>query len=114
MPLESRYRPDKRPPLLPKLTSRDRQLARLVYAGFRAREIGLMMGLTTPTVRSMLYKLFQKLEVHSREELARLVDANWPWFEFAFKADLNRKFLIGMKRVTPWERPVGGSRPTSP
>jgi len=52
------------------LGPRERQVAELVARGLRNREIGAMLGTSPNTVRNQLHRLFEKLDVSGRTELA--------------------------------------------
>jgi DNA-binding NarL/FixJ family response regulator len=54
------------------LTPQERQVAQLAAAGLSNREIGDRLYLSSRTVSTHLYRLFPKLGVTSRHELARL------------------------------------------
>jgi DNA-binding NarL/FixJ family response regulator len=55
---------------LVRLTKRRRQVATLVAHGLSNREVAEKLGLTVGTVKTHLHAIFEKLEVHSRTELA--------------------------------------------
>jgi two-component system nitrate/nitrite response regulator NarP len=52
------------------LAPRERAIARLVSAGLRNREIGVELGLTEGTVKVVLHRMYEKLGIASRVELA--------------------------------------------
>jgi two-component system nitrate/nitrite response regulator NarP len=52
------------------LAPRERAIARLVSAGLRNREIGNELGLTEGTVKVILHRMYEKLGIASRVELA--------------------------------------------
>jgi two-component system, NarL family, nitrate/nitrite response regulator NarL len=58
-------------PLAP-LTARERTIAQLVSQGLRNREIGNALGLTEGTVKVGLHRIYEKLGIGSRVELAML------------------------------------------
>jgi DNA-binding CsgD family transcriptional regulator/tetratricopeptide (TPR) repeat protein len=58
---------------LDRLSPQERQIARLVADGLGNREIGQRLYLSHRTVGSHLYRMFPKLGVSSRAQLARLV-----------------------------------------
>jgi len=60
------------PDALDALTPQERQVAQLAAAGLSNREIGDRLYLSSRTVSTHLYRLFPKLGVTSRHELARL------------------------------------------
>jgi DNA-binding NarL/FixJ family response regulator len=51
------------------LTPRERQVARFVALGMRNAEIAAALGITTGTAKLHVYRIFKKVEVHSRREL---------------------------------------------
>ena len=53
------------------LTRRRRQVASLVLRGFSNSEIAQKLGVTEGTVKIHLHAIYEKLDVHSRQELAR-------------------------------------------
>jgi len=58
---------------LAQLTVRERAIAQLVGQGLRNREIGAELGLTEGTVKVSLHRIYGKLGIESRVELAMLV-----------------------------------------
>ena len=52
------------------LTPRRAQVARLVCRGFSNREIAKKLGVAEGTIKIHLYSIYEKLNVHSRIELA--------------------------------------------
>jgi two-component system nitrate/nitrite response regulator NarP len=56
------------------LAPRERQLAQMVARGLRNREIGDALGLSEGSVKVFLHRIYRKLKVGSRTELALLVD----------------------------------------
>jgi len=56
------------------LSNRRRQVATLVLRGLSNREIAEKLGLTVGTVKVHLHAMYEKLDVHSRSELARALD----------------------------------------
>ena len=57
---------------LARLTNRERAIARLVGEGLRNREIGDELGLTEGTVKVCLHRIYEKLDISNRTELAVL------------------------------------------
>jgi two-component system, NarL family, nitrate/nitrite response regulator NarL len=56
----------------PRLSGRESQVARLVAAGLRNKEIGRELGLTEGTVKIYMHSIYQKLQVKSRVELVNV------------------------------------------
>jgi two-component system nitrate/nitrite response regulator NarL len=54
------------------LTSRERQIMRLVSAGLSNKEIGRRLNITDGTIKVHLHHIFQKLEISNRTVLAAL------------------------------------------
>lgn len=50
------------------LSSREREILRLVAAGLSNNEIAARLGISAETVKTMLYRAFEKLGVHRRSE----------------------------------------------
>ena len=64
---------------LAQLTVRERAIAQLVGQGLRNREIGEELGLTEGTVKVALHRIYEKLGIETRVELAMLArDADRP------------------------------------
>jgi len=57
------------------LTRREREVARLVSGGRSSREVAEMLYLSVRTVESHLARVYDKLGVRSREELAKVISA---------------------------------------
>ena len=57
---------------LARLTAREREIARLVGEGLRNREIGDALGLTEGTVKVCLHRIYEKIGIANRTELALL------------------------------------------
>jgi DNA-binding CsgD family transcriptional regulator len=57
----------------PRLTARERQIAALLIARRRNREIARALGISEHTVRHHVESVCSKLGVHSRDEIAALV-----------------------------------------
>lgn len=52
------------------LTGRQRQIVRLVSLGMSNRQIATELHLSEGTVKEYIWRLFQKLSIHNRTELA--------------------------------------------
>jgi DNA-binding CsgD family transcriptional regulator len=59
--------------LAARLSLREQQVARLAASGCSNLNIAMQLGLAEPTVSTHLMKVFRKLGIHSRVELARLL-----------------------------------------
>ncbi len=77
--LEEKYLPSllrsvdrSRPPVIPKLTERDRALLRHVLAGLTNREIGAQLQISEGAVKASLRLLFDKVNVKSRTQLVKV------------------------------------------
>ena len=57
-------------PLAARLTTRERQIADLVALGKKNAEVGAELWITENSVKQALKKIFRKLEVSSRTEMA--------------------------------------------
>ena len=57
-------------PLAARLTARERQIADLVALGKKNAEVGAELWITENSVKQALKKIFRKLEVSSRTEMA--------------------------------------------
>jgi DNA-binding NarL/FixJ family response regulator len=57
------------PVLAPSLTEREEEVLRLVAEGLGNREIAARLGLRLQTVKNHVHRVFEKLDVHSRNEL---------------------------------------------
>ncbi len=55
------------------LTLRERSIAQLITRGLRNRDIGMELGVTEGTVKLTLHRIFAKLDVANRVELAMLM-----------------------------------------
>ena len=104
MVLQNYKHGDGLPPLIPWLTMRQRQLGRLIHAGFTTWEISILWDVDVATVRSTTYHLAKALQVHTRIDIARMVDLNFDWFLFTSQNHFKKKRLLGMKRLV--SRPV--------
>lgn len=62
-------------PLSARLTARERQIADLVSLGKKNAEVGAELWITENSVKQALKKIFRKLEVSSRTEMATLLSA---------------------------------------
>jgi len=58
--------------MLDELTPRERQVAELVLAGLSNRAAAAALGVAESTVKELLARVFRKLGVHSRMQLARV------------------------------------------
>lgn len=56
------------------LTSRERQISRLIMAGLTNAEIGAELGVAVRTVEGHTYRMFRKLGISSRAEVAEALD----------------------------------------
>lgn len=56
------------------ITPREREIAALVAAGLSNRQIAERLGLSTRTVGGHLYRMFSKLDIGTRDQLAQLLD----------------------------------------
>lgn len=77
--LEEKYIPSlirsvdrSRPPVIPKLTERDRAVLRRVLAGLTNREIGDELQISEGAVKASLRLLFDKVNVKSRTQLVKI------------------------------------------
>ena len=69
---------DDEKPCLPQLSPAERQVARLIAAGMTNIVAARQLHLSRHTVDSHLRKIFQKLDIHSRVELATVVARECP------------------------------------
>ncbi|HUA45346.1 MAG TPA: AAA family ATPase [Solirubrobacteraceae bacterium] len=60
------------------LTAQELQIAQLAASGLSNREIGQMLYLSHRTISSHLYRIFPKLGITSRSELASALELRWP------------------------------------
>jgi DNA-binding NarL/FixJ family response regulator len=58
-----------------RITKREAEVVRLVGEGLSNREIGQRLGLTEHTIKNYLVRVFDKLGVSNRVELARVVSS---------------------------------------
>jgi DNA-binding CsgD family transcriptional regulator len=56
------------------LAPREREVAQLAAARWRSREIAERLGISARTVDNTLAKLYRKLEIAGRDDLARRLD----------------------------------------
>ncbi|MEE9543543.1 MAG: response regulator transcription factor [Thermodesulfobacteriota bacterium] len=52
-----------------KLSPREKEIVALVASGYRNKEIGLKLCISEPTVKTHLYRVFQKLGISNRPQL---------------------------------------------
>jgi DNA-binding NarL/FixJ family response regulator len=63
----------------PELTKREKQVARLVAAGLTKREIYTEIRLSAHTVKNYIFRLYDKLGISNRVELATYsMSQGWP------------------------------------
>ena len=55
------------------ITDREREIAAMVSAGLSNREIAHRLSVSVRTVDGHLYRIFAKLDIRSRDQLARLI-----------------------------------------
>ncbi|EUA42210.1 bacterial regulatory s, luxR family protein [Mycobacterium xenopi 4042] len=55
------------------ITDREREIAVMVAAGLSNRQIADRLSVSVRTVDGHLYRIFAKLDIQSREQLARLL-----------------------------------------
>jgi DNA-binding CsgD family transcriptional regulator len=55
------------------ITDREREIANLVGAGMTNREIADRLGVSVRTIDGHLYRVFTKLRIEDRDQLARLI-----------------------------------------
>ncbi|MEZ0076470.1 response regulator transcription factor [Planotetraspora sp. GP83] len=70
--------PDHGPAVQDALSAQELQIARLAAAGLSNREIGQRLYLSPRTVGSHLYRIFPKLNITSRSQLASRLDGIQP------------------------------------
>ncbi len=58
-----------KPYVTQKLSHREREIVSLVSQGYRNKEISAKLGISEQTVKSHLYKIFQKLNIQNRAQL---------------------------------------------
>lgn len=80
-PLEEQEEPaaaDEPKPLLSVLTAKEKQVAELICLGFTNRDIAKVLFITEHTAKDHTKRIYRKLGVHSRIELATLVSSTRP------------------------------------
>jgi DNA-binding CsgD family transcriptional regulator len=55
------------------ITDREREIAAMVSAGMSNREIADRLSVSVRTVDGHLYRIYSKLDIQSRDQLARLI-----------------------------------------
>ncbi len=60
------------------LSSTERSIAQLVSSGLSNKQVAARLSLSQNTVRVYLHRIFKKLNVESRTELARYFAINYP------------------------------------
>ncbi len=58
------------------LTSRERQILELLAHGISNQQIASQLFLSESTVKSHIYKLYKKLDVHSRHDAIKMTKVN--------------------------------------
>jgi len=74
-----------------KLCDREREIVSYVVHGFPNREIADRLCISERTVSTHLVNIYEKLNVHSRAELAGIVRASDRLIEAALRGDANRE-----------------------
>ncbi|GAA5061915.1 DNA-binding CsgD family transcriptional regulator [Thermocatellispora tengchongensis] len=74
----------------PRLTRREREIAELAAAGMSSKEISLRFVLSVRTVENHLQRVYRKLGIGDRAELASLLDLFHPGSHPASGGDMNR------------------------
>ncbi len=70
----SREEPDALPPgVADKLSQREVEVLKLLARGYTDKEVAVRLGISPTTVSTHIRKIFQKLSIHSRVELRRLI-----------------------------------------
>jgi DNA-binding NarL/FixJ family response regulator len=75
-----------------KLCPREREIVSYVFHGFRSREIAQRLCISERTVSTHLVNIYEKLNVHSRAELAALVRATDRIIEAALRGGGKREY----------------------
>ena len=65
-------------PELDQLTRRERDVLRLVAAGFTYKEIGAKLSISARTVETHAASVLRKLQLSNRQELTRWASRHWP------------------------------------
>jgi DNA-binding NarL/FixJ family response regulator len=65
-------------PELDQLTRRERDVLRLVAAGFTYKEIGVKLSISARTVETHAGSVLRKLQLSNRQELTRWANRHWP------------------------------------
>ncbi len=74
------------------LCAREREIVSYVVHGFANREIAQRLGISERTVSTHVVNIYEKLDVHSRAELAALVRATDRLIEAGLRADSKSEF----------------------
>jgi two-component system nitrate/nitrite response regulator NarL len=80
------------------LTERERQIMRLVSEGLSNKEIARQLNIADGTIKVHLHKMFQKLEISNRTELAALAISQNDSVSPPAKIDVARIRLIAQRR----------------
>lgn len=75
-----------------KLCEREREIVAYVVHGFSNREIAARLFISERTVSTHLVNIFQKLNVHSRTELASMLRATDRIIEASLRAESEREY----------------------
>ena len=65
-------------PELDQLTRREREVLRLVAAGFTYKEVGAKLSISARTVETHAASVLRKLQLSNRQELTRWASRHWP------------------------------------
>jgi len=65
-------------PELDQLTRRERDVLRLVAAGFTYKEVGAKLSISARTVETHAASVLRKLQLSNRQELTRWASRHWP------------------------------------
>jgi DNA-binding NarL/FixJ family response regulator len=74
------------------LCAREREIVSYVVHGFANREIAQRLGISERTVSTHVVNIYEKLDVHSRAELAALVRATDRLIEAGLRSDSKSEF----------------------